>query len=93
MIKVEYEFGEISVDEDQEQLARMAFEPYSLCICNMTSELRLEDNSMKYLDNLVYISENINCNSFELSGWLKIADIIQSSDEFIYPFLILSSNF
>ncbi|CAD8172126.1 unnamed protein product [Paramecium pentaurelia] len=94
MIQVEYEFGEISVDEDQEELARMTFEPYNLCNCIINKKLRIEDKSMKYLDNLVFTSENINCNSFELSGWLKITDIInQSQDEFIYPFLILSSNF
>ncbi|CAD8094306.1 unnamed protein product [Paramecium primaurelia] len=94
MILVEYEFGEISVDEDQEDLARMTFEPYNLCNCKINNKLRIEDNAMKYLDNLVFTSENINCNSFELSGWLKITDIInQSQDEFIYPFLILSSNF
>ncbi|CAD8197264.1 unnamed protein product [Paramecium pentaurelia] len=93
LIKVEYEYGEISIDDDQEELARITFEQYYICNCKLNKILRLNDNSMKQLDNLIFTSENINCNSFLLSGWLKITDIIQNQDEFIYQFLMLSSNF
>ncbi|CAD8092588.1 unnamed protein product [Paramecium primaurelia] len=93
LIKVEYEYSEISIDDDQEELARIAFEPFNICNCKLNKILRLNDNSMKQLDNLIFTSENINCNSFLLSGWLKITDIIQNQDEFIYQFLMLSSNF
>ncbi|CAK86542.1 unnamed protein product (macronuclear) [Paramecium tetraurelia] len=39
------------------------------------------------------ITPGTNCNSFQLSGWLKITDIIQNSDVFTYQLIALTSNF
>ncbi|CAD8112942.1 unnamed protein product [Paramecium sonneborni] len=93
MIKVEYEFIEIPQEQDQEWFARMEFEPYQQCICSRNDVFKVEDFTLKWMEKNVYTSQNINCNSFNLQGWLKITDIIKKSDEFIYHLLILSSNF
>ncbi|CAD8191354.1 unnamed protein product [Paramecium pentaurelia] len=84
-------FNKKQLYKNQEELASMAFEPQNFCTCNMNNKLRLEDNSMKYLDYLVFTLEDINCNFFELSECLRTIDIIKSPGEFIYAFLNLIS--
>ncbi|CAD8097972.1 unnamed protein product [Paramecium primaurelia] len=93
LIKVQYKFEEISLDEDQEWLARTSFESYKYCNCEINNILKLEDIAINWLENIVFTSQKINCNSFQLSGWLKITDIIQNSNEFTYQLITLKSNF
>ncbi|CAD8193801.1 unnamed protein product [Paramecium octaurelia] len=93
LIKVQFQFEVISVDEDQELLARSSFIPYEQCVCQINDILVQDDFSINGLENQIFTSQNINCNSFQLSGWLKITDIIQNSDAFTYQFITLSSNF
>ncbi|CAD8144097.1 unnamed protein product [Paramecium pentaurelia] len=63
------------------------------CNCLKNSQPKLQDQDIIFLDKKTFISENINCDSFILSGWYKINAIHQVDDKFTYQFLKLMANF
>ncbi|CAK67646.1 unnamed protein product (macronuclear) [Paramecium tetraurelia] len=93
LIQIKFQFEDIPEDEDQELLARTSFKPFEQCDCQINDILTLDDISINRLENQFFTSQNTNCNSFQLSGWLKITDIIQNSDVFTYQLIALTSNF
>ncbi|CAD8089305.1 unnamed protein product [Paramecium sonneborni] len=93
LILYEYTVIENLDDINYDQLANETLQPFLSCKCKPNLIYTLNDLDINYLQNQIFVSENINCNSFTLSGWLKITDIIQKQDEFMYQLLILTSNF
>ncbi|CAD8155005.1 unnamed protein product [Paramecium pentaurelia] len=93
LILYEFELSQISVSEIYEQIQPAFFEQYQNCICQENSKSKIDDVDINMMKNLVFVSENINCNSFILSGWLKITEIIKTQDVLIYQLLVITSNF
>ncbi|CAD8126466.1 unnamed protein product [Paramecium sonneborni] len=62
-------------------------------LCQINTEIQISDQELSWLDQYFYSSENINWDSFTLSGWLKILKIVNVSNEFIYEFFKLGPNF
>ncbi|CAK78284.1 unnamed protein product (macronuclear) [Paramecium tetraurelia] len=83
----------LQLDIDFDSIVQNTFGDYGSCECEMNDEVKLPDVSLDWLDKQIYISKNTNCESFILSGWLKINDIISSTGDFTYKFIMLSANF
>ncbi|CAD8126364.1 unnamed protein product [Paramecium sonneborni] len=62
------------------------------CTCKSNLEIKIDDYHLIYLDQQIQVSENNNCDSYSLTGWFLITNISQSSQEFIYQFIKISSN-
>ncbi|CAK93238.1 unnamed protein product (macronuclear) [Paramecium tetraurelia] len=93
IVLYEFEIVDISFSENYQQIQQAFFELYQNCLCQDNYQSDIGNVDISQLDNLVFVSENINCNSFILSGWMKIIEIVKSSEEFIYQLLFLASNF
>ncbi|CAD8114144.1 unnamed protein product [Paramecium primaurelia] len=68
-------------------------ENYGACECRISYKTPINDQIISKQDKLFFISENINCETFLLSGWIKINDIHTYVKEFDYKFLKLFGNF
>ncbi|CAD8128827.1 unnamed protein product [Paramecium sonneborni] len=93
MILSKFRILQQTPDQDFEQLAIEAFEPYKNCICQNSEIVEIFDVDIKYLSKLTFLSDQLNCDSYILSGWFKIIEILSESNEFIYQLLKLSSNY
>ncbi|CAD8115625.1 unnamed protein product [Paramecium sonneborni] len=62
------------------------------CICQYDSKIIFDDSHLKQLDQKIYVSKQIYCNSYTLSGWFQIQNLYQQSEEFTYQFLKISTN-
>ncbi|CAD8133591.1 unnamed protein product [Paramecium octaurelia] len=69
------------------------FDSFKTCYCKQNSNYQISDIDMKWRDKSTYTSENTICDSFTLQGWIKIVEIISSSEEFTYYFIKLTANF
>ncbi|CAD8079294.1 unnamed protein product [Paramecium sonneborni] len=87
--KIENELNVIDWFED----VKNTFESYESCFCqpNNSSQILDSDIHTQFIKEM--ISENQNCDSFILSGWFKISEIIKEDNQFIYPFIKLASIF
>ncbi|CAD8107810.1 unnamed protein product [Paramecium sonneborni] len=83
----------LKFDIDLIALATNDYNIYGKCYCKVTENFQIEDFQINKLDKKIYISQNTNCDSFILSGWFKINDIISSANEFVYKLIMLSANF
>ncbi|CAK85527.1 unnamed protein product (macronuclear) [Paramecium tetraurelia] len=61
--------------------------------CKENSQYSLLDQDITWLDTKLFLSQNININSFTFSGWYKIKQIHKIDDQFTYQFLRISPNF
>ncbi|CAD8148748.1 unnamed protein product [Paramecium octaurelia] len=93
LVLYEFEIVDILALENYQQIQQEFFQLYQNCLCQENSQSEIGNVDISQLQNLVFVSENINCNSFILSGWIKITEIIKSQAEFIYQVLVLTSNF
>ncbi|CAD8085140.1 unnamed protein product [Paramecium primaurelia] len=75
------------------EYVKSIFEQYEFCICQGNTIQKLQDQNIKYLFKGEFVSDNQNCDSFILSGWFKIQEIINEQDSFTYPFIKLAANF
>ncbi|CAD8096297.1 unnamed protein product [Paramecium primaurelia] len=86
----------INNDNDVKDFANYAIEFIGsniICICESNNQNNnIGDHDFLELDLIIYNSQYPNCNSFLLSGWFKIKDIIQSDIKMTYQFIKVSSN-
>ncbi|CAD8086012.1 unnamed protein product [Paramecium primaurelia] len=75
------------------EYVKSLFENYELCSCQPNQSVNIQDQNINSQLKGEFVSENQNCDSFVLSGWVKIQDIINQDNEFIYPFIKLMANF
>ncbi|CAD8095639.1 unnamed protein product [Paramecium sonneborni] len=83
----------LQFDVDLVGIAQSNYEIYGQCQCKLNEKFQIDDSQINKLDKLIYISKNTNCDSFILSGWFKIIEVISSDDEFTYKFITISANF
>ncbi|CAK86412.1 unnamed protein product (macronuclear) [Paramecium tetraurelia] len=63
------------------------------CQCFSNWQTYLQNQELTWLDNILFTSQNPNCNSFSYTTWIKITNVHQTSQEFLYQIIKLSSNF
>ncbi|CAD8067414.1 unnamed protein product [Paramecium sonneborni] len=83
---------EIPTTFDFQQFAIEEYQSLADCICKINEQAQLEDFDLNDLDYKIYMSENINCDYSALSGWIKVYDVNQQSNEFTYQIMKMSSN-
>ncbi|CAD8126702.1 unnamed protein product [Paramecium sonneborni] len=93
MIQSKFAFKIQSPDLDFEAIAIDAIQPYTNCLCINSQIFSISDFDLKVMDQKAFLPEQVNCDSFTLSGWFKITEVIQESVGFIYQFLKLASNY
>ncbi|CAD8094633.1 unnamed protein product [Paramecium sonneborni] len=73
---------------DSQISALSVFEPINNCLCqsNLNSQFKKQQLLTQFQKEL-FTSENANCASFGLQGWLKIKEIHQIDDVFDYKFM------
>ncbi|CAD8130601.1 unnamed protein product [Paramecium sonneborni] len=77
---------------DFEQFIIEEYQNFNQCICQQNEQVKMEDSDLIFLDDKIYVSENINYDYYALSGWIKVKVIIWTSDEFSYQFIKMSAN-
>ncbi|CAD8198782.1 unnamed protein product [Paramecium pentaurelia] len=75
------------------EYVKSLFESYELCSCQPNQSVKIQDKNINSQLKGEFVSENQNCDSFVLSGWVKIQEIIKQDNQFIYPFIKLMANF
>ncbi|CAK87942.1 unnamed protein product (macronuclear) [Paramecium tetraurelia] len=73
--------------------AKIVLGKNTYCQCTENNKKKIADSDLDYLDYGTYISENLNCDSFFLSGWIRIQEIINLDDGFEYQFIKLGLNY
>ncbi|CAD8075937.1 unnamed protein product [Paramecium primaurelia] len=63
------------------------------CLCQKSAILKIGDVIIQKLDQLQFVSQQINCQQFLFSSWIKIKEIYSQQDEFVYQLFKLSGNF
>ncbi|CAD8174747.1 unnamed protein product [Paramecium pentaurelia] len=63
------------------------------CYCLNSAKTEIEDVIIQQQDQFQFVSQQLNCDKFLLSGWIKIREINSYSDEFYYQLFKLSGNF
>ncbi|CAD8151363.1 unnamed protein product [Paramecium octaurelia] len=58
-----------------------------ICDCQSNLNDKIENEILIWLNSRYFTSENENCDSFGLSGWLRIKEIHKISNNFDYKFL------
>ncbi|CAD8188002.1 unnamed protein product [Paramecium octaurelia] len=66
---------------------------YNECQCQQSLINSMPDVTIEKQSQYEFVSQNINCQEFLLSGWVKISEIYSSDDEFEYQLIRLSGNF
>ncbi|CAK88405.1 unnamed protein product (macronuclear) [Paramecium tetraurelia] len=61
--------------------------------CKQNNQYSLLDQDITWLDKKIFLSQNVNINSFTFSGWYKIKEIHQFDDKFTFQFLRIMPNF
>ncbi|CAD8208304.1 unnamed protein product [Paramecium octaurelia] len=69
------------------------FADYEVCTCQPNNFPKIQDQNIVSQQKGNFVSDNIICDSFILSGWVKISEIIKEDSKFLYPFIKLSANF
>ncbi|CAD8173391.1 unnamed protein product [Paramecium octaurelia] len=72
---------------------KSVFVDYEICRCQPNEFSKIQDMNIYSQQKGDLVSQNIICDSFILSGWVKIQEIIQEDSQFLYPFIKLSANF
>ncbi|CAD8064194.1 unnamed protein product [Paramecium sonneborni] len=80
-------------DENLQLQAFRILERHAICDCIKNQNNKIADTELNQLDYSTYLSEKLNCDYFLLSGWIRIKEIVNSDDEFIYQFIRLAYNF
>ncbi|CAD8214891.1 unnamed protein product [Paramecium octaurelia] len=75
------------------EYVKTVFQNYEICECQPNRDQNIQDQNIDSQLTGQIISENQNCDSFGLSGWVKIKEIIHEDNQFIYPFIKLAANF
>ncbi|CAD8105197.1 unnamed protein product [Paramecium sonneborni] len=65
---------------------------FESCICLQNDIHQIGDKDFSNQQQNQFVSKNKSCDSFILSGWIKIKDIINLSEKLIYQFLKISAN-
>ncbi|CAD8092349.1 unnamed protein product [Paramecium sonneborni] len=74
------------------EIAQVTYESFKTCVCQPNEKFLIEDQDFQDLKFSQYISQNLNCDSFILIGWIQIKKIPIDSKEFIYQFIKISPN-
>ncbi|CAD8125180.1 unnamed protein product [Paramecium sonneborni] len=70
-----------------------AFQNINVCICEIgEDDIKIQDQNINYLDQYVYVSEQINCDSFILIGWFKVIEIVSMDQEYKFQIIKLGPN-
>ncbi|CAK61293.1 unnamed protein product (macronuclear) [Paramecium tetraurelia] len=69
------------------------FADYEVCNCQPNYFPKIEDLNIDSQQKGDFVSQNIICDSFIFSGWVKIQEIIKEDSQFLYPFIKLAASF
>ncbi|CAD8103714.1 unnamed protein product [Paramecium sonneborni] len=72
--------------------ANKVYNQIKTCVCQQNGKLLIGDIDFKNQDMNTFISDNINCDSFILVGWIKVKEIINSSQQLTYQLIKISTN-
>ncbi|CAD8122023.1 unnamed protein product [Paramecium sonneborni] len=75
------------------EYVKSIFQSYELCLCYPNYTIKIQDQDIKTQFKKEMISDNQNCDSFVILGWFKIQEILSQDNQFIYPFIKLTSIF
>ncbi|CAD8080777.1 unnamed protein product [Paramecium sonneborni] len=75
------------IDRDELKTSIDTFQDLYKCHCQTNLNMKVQNDILNWLDNKLFTSENANCESFGLSGWLRILEIHQINDNFDYKFI------
>ncbi|CAD8187793.1 unnamed protein product [Paramecium pentaurelia] len=93
IILQDFTIEDLQPNSDISNFINDAFQTINNCICQINEDqLKIQDMNLNYLDQNVYISEQINCDSFILLGWLRILEIVEIDQVFTYQFIKLNPN-
>ncbi|CAD8097921.1 unnamed protein product [Paramecium sonneborni] len=59
----------------------------------MPKQACAQNKELSKLETVIFPSQNPNCNSFYFQTWIKITNIHQSQEEFLYQMIKLSASF
>ncbi|CAD8087605.1 unnamed protein product [Paramecium sonneborni] len=76
-----------SIDRNGLIISLDTFGGLHICNCQSNLNINVQNGILNWLDNKFFTSENANCESFGLSGWLKILEIYKINDNFDYKFM------
>ncbi|CAD8084397.1 unnamed protein product [Paramecium sonneborni] len=62
------------------------------CFCSQNVRYLIGDMDFKNQDIKTFISDNINCDSFILAGWIKVKEIVNPSQQLTYQLFKVSPN-
>ncbi|CAD8152383.1 unnamed protein product [Paramecium pentaurelia] len=85
------EMKRISIDFDYWSKITQYFQRIETCQCDWDKKNINQDSHLISLDQLTNVSMKINCNTYTIAGWLQISNIYQTSEEFTYQFMKIST--
>ncbi|CAD8067419.1 unnamed protein product [Paramecium sonneborni] len=92
-IRIEdYSEQNLSPQLDFISIASENYNSFKTCVCQQNENLNINDQVLSDYQQSFYISQNSNCDSFILQGWIKIIKIVQVSEEFIYQLIKIGAN-
>ncbi|CAD8198402.1 unnamed protein product [Paramecium pentaurelia] len=62
------------------------------CVCNKNEKYKMKDQDFINQQQYQFISQNSNCDSFILIGWIRIKEIKDSFELFSYQLMKVSAN-
>ncbi|CAK94497.1 unnamed protein product (macronuclear) [Paramecium tetraurelia] len=92
IILQDFSIQSLAIDFDFINIANQAYEQFEQCVCQSNKIFLIGDKNLKEQDQDIYISDNINCDSFILVGWIKIKEIINPSGLLSYQLIKVSTN-
>ncbi|CAD8066795.1 unnamed protein product [Paramecium primaurelia] len=72
--------------------ANKVYNSIKTCVCSQNTIFLIGDMDVKNQDMNTFISEKINCDSFILVGWIKVKEIVNSSQQLTYQLIKISAN-
>ncbi|CAD8162326.1 unnamed protein product [Paramecium pentaurelia] len=93
IILSKFRFQDQSPNLDYELIALEQFQPYKDCNCQNSENFQITDVDLKQLDKIIFVSNNLNCDSFAFSGWFKITEVVSTQDVLVYQLIKLTSNY
>ncbi|CAD8115237.1 unnamed protein product [Paramecium sonneborni] len=80
IILQDFSIQSLPFDFDYLNIANQEYKQFEQCVCQSNEKLLIGDKDFKVQDQDLYISDNKNCDSFILVGWIKIKEIINPSE-------------
>ncbi|CAD8087594.1 unnamed protein product [Paramecium primaurelia] len=92
IILQEFSIQSLTLDFAFIDIANQAYKQFDQCICQPNEKFLIGDKDFKQQEYDIYFSDNLNCESFILIGWIKIKEIINPSGILNYQLMKISPN-